>query len=259
MAVATSSILTGAPAAPADVGPPVPGPTRAGGGADPVGGPAPGRGRLLGLPAPPRQVAGGLLRHRLARRLRQRLLAGQHAPARRAPAAHGPMRGAPRAAGPRRDRRRGCGGPGRACRGSDRPAHRRPAGPAGPRQHGPGRHGRRGCVDRARRLAQGKAGGERDHRQPADGLHRHGALQPPGRRPVARPLEPQQAIHLRHRRRQHAGARPRHRAPPRPARRHHCLPRLLDPDLPHQLRLRLPGSPAATCAPPSSRACPWPA
>ncbi|MDZ7893473.1 MAG: hypothetical protein U5M50_00025 [Sphingobium sp.] len=47
---------------------------------------------------------------------------------------------------------------------------------------GAGRHADRRPVDRHRRLAARKARGQRDHLQPAAGLHRHRAVQPVWRR-----------------------------------------------------------------------------
>ena len=59
---------------------------------------------------------------------------------------------------------------------------------------GAGRHADGRPVDRHRRLAAREARGQRDHRQPADELHRHRAVQPDGRDRAARPGQPEQAV-----------------------------------------------------------------
>ena len=174
----------------------------------------------------------------LARRVRQLVLHPQHAAPRRAVAADRAVRGSAGPAWPGDHRRRGRGGAGRPRRHRRRAAlmHTDPivvqvvmavAG-AGVGALWIGLSG----------ALRAKLGVNEIDRQPGAGLYRPGDLQSSGRGRAARSGQPEQAVHLRHRRRQHAGQRAVAGRASRHSGRHRCLRAVLGADLPHQLRLR---------------------
>ena len=79
---------------------------------------------------------------------------------------------------------------------------------------------------------------QRNHLQPAAGLYRARAAQPPGRGADARSGEPQQAVDARDRRRQHDRHHSRHRRALGPGVRHRRRDPGLPVDLPHHVRVR---------------------
>ena len=203
--------------------------------------------------------AGGVEPDR-AGRLRRRLRLAEHAATRRALDAHRPGGGAAGAGRARHHRCRRRVGAGRAggggvgqCVGArvDAGADRLAA-------DGAGRRGDRRFLDRHRRLAAREARGQRDHRQPADVLHRHRAVQPVRGNRAARSGQLEQAIDQAAARRLHAAVDAGAGRALGPGRGHRRRAARLGRGQAHAARSGACVWPAATRARRSASGCRWP-
>ncbi len=173
-------------------------------------------------------------------RVRHLVLVAEHAHPRGAAHPDRALHGTASATRPCDHRRRGRVAHGRARRHLDRACARRRAADRGAGRDGARRHHRRWPLDRDQRWAAALPRRQRDHLEPALGLHRARPAQSVGRRTHARPGEPQQAVDARDRRRQHARHHPGHRRALGARLRRHRGGARLYPHLPHHVRLRRP-------------------